>query len=227
MVTPDFLAAQPDEWIARFYAFLYQSSGLWQATGFAGEEPGPAWVQPIIRLEDGRHVPPFDALGHAAVYLPGTAGTSLPTVRRTIAGSLVARPFLDALNLTEPDVVAEVLEIVLPRPSLLGSATSRTTPHASPSKVRAMVNSTQKAGMCRGDRRKIRAASGSATRPIAPAVLQEKSGQRQPEREEGQFGRACRKRPRRARRCRPPGRSLRRPRCRARPPAARSGRLCR
>ena len=115
MVTPDFLAAQPDEWIARFYAFLYQSSGLWQAAGFAGEEPGPARVQPIIRLEDGRHVPPFDALGHAAVYLPGTAGTSLPTVRRTIAGSPVARPFLDALNLTEPDVVAEVLEIVLPR----------------------------------------------------------------------------------------------------------------
>ena len=115
MVTPDFLAAQPDEWITRFYAFLYQSSGLWQAAGFAGGEPGPARVQPIIRLEDGRHVPPFDALGHAAVYLPGTAGTSLPTVRRTIAGSPVARPFLDALNLTEPDVVAEVLEIVLPR----------------------------------------------------------------------------------------------------------------
>ena len=115
MVTPDFLAAQPDEWITRFYAFLYQSSSLWQAAGFAGGEPGPARVQPIIRLEDGRHVPPFDALGHAAVYLPGTAGTSLPTVRRTIAGSPVARPFLDALNLTEPDVVAEVLEIVLPR----------------------------------------------------------------------------------------------------------------
>ena len=115
MVTPDFLAAQSDEWITRFYAFLYQSSALWQAAGFPDDEPGPARTRPIIRLEDGRHVAPFDALGHPAVYLPGASGTSLPTVRRSVAGSPVGRPFLDALNLTEPDVVAEVLEIVLPR----------------------------------------------------------------------------------------------------------------
>ena len=60
-------------------------------------------------------VAPFDALGHPAVYLPGASGTSLPTVRHSLAGSPVGPPFLDALNLTEPDVVAEVLEIVLPR----------------------------------------------------------------------------------------------------------------
>jgi hypothetical protein len=115
MITPDFLAAQSDGWITRFYAFLYQSPALWHAAGFPGDEPGPARTRPIIRLEDGRHVAPFDALGHPAVYLPGASGTSLPTVRRSVAGSPVGRPFLDALNLTEPDVVAEVLQIVLPR----------------------------------------------------------------------------------------------------------------
>ena len=115
VVTPDFLAAQSDEWITRFYAFLYQSPALWQAAGFPDNEPGAARTRPIIRLEDGRHVAPFDPLGHPAVYLPGASGTSLPTVRRSVAGSAVGRPFLDALNLTEPDVVAEVLEIVLPR----------------------------------------------------------------------------------------------------------------
>jgi hypothetical protein len=41
--------------------------------------------------------------------------TGLPTVRRAIAGTPAARPFLEALNLTEPDIVAEVLEIMLPR----------------------------------------------------------------------------------------------------------------
>ena len=115
MATTDFLAAQSDEWITRFYAFLYQSPALWQAAGFPDDEPRPARARPIIRLQDGRHVAPFDALGHPAVYLPGASGTSLPTVRRSVAGSPVGRPFLDALNLTEPDVVAEVLEIVLPR----------------------------------------------------------------------------------------------------------------
>ena len=64
MVTPDFLAAQSDEWITRFYAFLYQSSALWQAAGFPDDQPGPTRTRPIIRLEDGRHVAPFDALGH-------------------------------------------------------------------------------------------------------------------------------------------------------------------
>ena len=115
MAAPDFLAAQSDEWITRFYAFLYRFSALWKAAGVPGEEPGPARTRPIIRLGDGRHVAPFDAQCHPAVYLPGTAGTALPTVRRTIADAPLARPFLAALNLAEPDVVAEVLEIVLPR----------------------------------------------------------------------------------------------------------------
>ena len=111
----DFLEAQSDEWMTRLYAFLYVFASLWRAPGFAGEPPAPARTHPVIRLENGRHVAPFDAQDHPAVYLPGPAGTGLPTVRRVIADAPTARPFLDALNLTEPDVVAEVLEIILPR----------------------------------------------------------------------------------------------------------------
>ncbi len=104
-LSAEFLAAQPDEWIARLYAFLYRHSALWPA----------ARAKPVIRLEDGSQVAPFDDGGRPAVYLPGPARSSLPTVRRAVAGSPAARPFLDALELAEPDVVAEVLEIVLPR----------------------------------------------------------------------------------------------------------------
>jgi hypothetical protein len=87
------------------YAFLFAYSSLWRA----------ARVKPIIRLEDGSQVAAFDAADRPAVYLPGPAASSLPTVRRAVAENPAARPFLDALNLTEPDVVAEVLELVLPR----------------------------------------------------------------------------------------------------------------
>ncbi len=104
-LTGEFLQAQPDEWITRLYAFLFAHSVLWEA----------ARAAPVIRLEDGRQVAPFDAAGRPAVYLPGPAGSSLPTVRRAVADSPAARRFLDALDLTEPDVVAEVLELVLPR----------------------------------------------------------------------------------------------------------------
>ena len=104
-VTREFLEAQADEWITRFYDFLYYNSSEWEA----------ARAAPVIRLEDGSQVAPFDGQGRLAVYLPGPVASSLPTVRRAIAGAPAARRFLEALNLGEPDVVAEALQIVLPR----------------------------------------------------------------------------------------------------------------
>jgi hypothetical protein len=101
----DFLQAQPDEWMARFYGYLdaHPSAGR-QARG-----------RPVIRLEDGRQVAPFDDQGKPAVYLPGPAASGFPTVRRAVAEDPAARTFLAMLGLPEPDVVAEVLELILPR----------------------------------------------------------------------------------------------------------------
>ena len=114
-VTREFLQAQSDDWITRFYAFLFTDSALWRAPRSDGEQGGPVRAKPIIRLEDGRQVAPFDGRDRPTVYLPGPVASSLPTVRRAIADSPAARQFLEALNLTEPDVVAEVLELILPR----------------------------------------------------------------------------------------------------------------
>ena len=122
-LTREFLEAQPDEWIIRLYAFLARYPALWRAPRFADTEPGPARDQPLIRLEDGRHVAPFDGRDRPAVYLPGPAASGFPTVRRAIADSPAARPFLAELNLAEPDVVAEVLELILPRYRRLQAAT--------------------------------------------------------------------------------------------------------
>ena len=104
-VTGEFLGEQDDRWMTRFYQFLAGHPSLWPAAG----------AKPVIRLEDGRQVAPLDGQGRPAVYLPGPAPSSLPTVKRAIADSAAARPFLAALQLTMPDVVAEVLQIVLPR----------------------------------------------------------------------------------------------------------------
>ncbi len=114
-VTREFLQAQADEWIARFYAFLFTDPALWRASRFDDEQPGLARAKPIIRLEDGSQVTPFDGQDRPAVYLPGPVASSLPTVRRAIAGSPAARQFLAALNLSQPDLIAEVLQIILPR----------------------------------------------------------------------------------------------------------------
>ncbi len=118
--TGSFLQAQPDEWIARFYGFLHADPALWREPRTPGDPPGPARTRPIIRLEDGRQAEPFDAAGRPAAYLPadyepGPAGTGFPTVRRAVAEVPAARAFLEALKFTEPDIVAEVLEVILPR----------------------------------------------------------------------------------------------------------------
>jgi hypothetical protein len=105
-LTDEFLEEQNDPWITRLYRFLAGHPSLWPA----------AALKPIIRLEDGRQVAPFDGQGgRPAVYLPGPAPSSLPTVKRAVADSPAARTFLTALQLTVPDVVAEVLQVVLPR----------------------------------------------------------------------------------------------------------------
>jgi hypothetical protein len=111
----EFLEDEPDEWITRLYAFLSDHPLLWRAPRFDDEPPGPARAKPVIRLEDGSHVEPFDQQGRPMVYLPGPGASGFPTVRRDIADSPAARPFLDELALPAPDVVAEVLELILPR----------------------------------------------------------------------------------------------------------------
>jgi hypothetical protein len=117
-LTSEFLKAQPDQWIADFYAFLYGHSGLWREPGSWGspdDEAGVARTKPIMRLEDGSQVRPFRDDGRAAVYLPGRVTTPFPSVRTSIASVPAARQFLDALRLTEPDIVDEVLEGIFPR----------------------------------------------------------------------------------------------------------------
>jgi hypothetical protein len=114
-LSAEFLAARPDQWIISLYWFLYQHPALWQEARQPSDQAGPARLQPIIRLDDGAQVAPFDGRGRPAAYLPGPAETGFATVRRSIAAHPDARQFLTALGFGEPDVVAEVLDRVLPR----------------------------------------------------------------------------------------------------------------
>jgi hypothetical protein len=114
-LTAEFLSARSDLWIVSLYWFLYQHPALWQAPRQPGDPASPSWSKPIIRLEDGTQVAPFDARGRPAAYLPGPVDTGFATVRRAVAIHPDARQFLTALGLDEPDVVAEVLDHVLPR----------------------------------------------------------------------------------------------------------------
>ncbi|MEV4296035.1 sacsin N-terminal ATP-binding-like domain-containing protein [Microbispora rosea] len=114
-LTPAFLQEADESWLIGFYAFLAQSPALWRPSRGSWDQPGPARMLPLIRLEDDSHVAPFGADGRPNAYLPSSTPSNFPTVRRTIVARSEARSFLISLGLQEPDAVADVLENVLPR----------------------------------------------------------------------------------------------------------------
>ncbi|MCM0673217.1 hypothetical protein NCC78_00510 [Micromonospora phytophila] len=110
-----FLESAEDAWLVQLYRFLAQSPALWRRPRPPWNRPGPARELPLIRLNDGRQVVPFDADGRPQAYLPGPVSSSFPTVRAEVAANSEARAFLEELGLSEPDAVDEVLEYVVPK----------------------------------------------------------------------------------------------------------------
>ena len=110
-LTTSFLIKQSDQWISRLYAFLNSRKGL----------KSTIINRPIIRLEDGRQVPPLKSDGNQPnAYLPiDSEHDHLATVKGSIfsypSTQREARAFLRDLGLTEPDIVADVIEDILPR----------------------------------------------------------------------------------------------------------------
>ncbi len=105
-LTKPFLEAQPDKWIVRVYEFLRGQPALLR---------GPRLNDiPIVRLEDGTHVPRRKD-GQVQAFLPGPISTGFPTVRKTVCETEDALAFLKDIGLTEPDLIDDIIVNVLPR----------------------------------------------------------------------------------------------------------------
>lgn len=116
-ITPDkfanslsegFLAEQTDEWFIRFYKFLLGQKTLWHY---------PLTWRPILRLQDGMHVNPSRPDKSPTAYLASEKDveTSLPIIKLSISQDEEAHKFLKDLGVPELDIVAEVVEKVLPK----------------------------------------------------------------------------------------------------------------
>lgn len=126
-VTPDsfarkidalFLESQNDDWMISFYANLLHQTTLWRKSGrYWGDSSGPIRSKPFIRLQEGQHVTPFRNDDSPNAYLPvgPNTETSLPIVKCVLAEQEDARRFLKDLGIPELDIVAEVIEHILPK----------------------------------------------------------------------------------------------------------------
>jgi len=115
-MTESFLANQSDDWFIGFYKYLTDQEALWRAPRWRGDSPGILRSKPIILLDDGKLVSPFNSQEHPNAYLPPEYNVTFPVVKRTIVANEEARTFLEKkIQLTEPDEIAEVIENILPR----------------------------------------------------------------------------------------------------------------
>jgi len=99
-----------------FYGQLSSRRALWQGSDFL-RDAGPLRRRPILRLQDGSHVAPFDENDHARAYLVTDEDmhTSLPVVKLALTRDEGAARFLTALGIPKFDKVAEVTERILPK----------------------------------------------------------------------------------------------------------------
>ena len=116
-LSEQFLASQDDEWFIRFYEYLSEQNALWRPPRWKYDEGGILRNKPILRLQDGSHVNPFRHGGLPNAYLAvGTdTKTSLPIVKVELLDHQGTRSFLEKLGIPELDLVAEVVEKILPK----------------------------------------------------------------------------------------------------------------
>jgi hypothetical protein len=111
-INADFLSRKSDEWMIDFYGRLLDQPALWRDKTYA-----PKAVlrnKPIIRLESGEHIAPFDD-DKVQAYLPSESKSQYRMVKRALAGQEDALKFLKELGLTTPDLFAEIREFILPK----------------------------------------------------------------------------------------------------------------
>ena len=109
-LTKEFLSTQTDEWFVKFYKFLSEQPALWRS------DSAVLRTKPILRLQDRRHVNPSQegAVPTAYLSLAKSTDTALPIVKWEISQDKGAYRFLKTLGVQECDIVAEVIEKILP-----------------------------------------------------------------------------------------------------------------
>ncbi len=100
-----FLEYQKDSWVAEFYILLGTQKSLWREFKYT----------PFLRLQNGEHVSLFSGYGDPPnAYLPPKDETNFPVVKREIVNKEGVRDFLKSFGLSDPDIIDEVVNYILP-----------------------------------------------------------------------------------------------------------------
>ena len=115
LLTGKYLKLQSDEWVISMYEYFGDHRALWRIAN--GRRIGPLFDKKFIRLQDSSQVKPFREDGAPKAYISDGIHieTSLPIVKVEITQHEESFQFLKKLGIPEFDLVAEVIEEILPK----------------------------------------------------------------------------------------------------------------
>jgi len=105
-LSKSFIEKQPDDWMVLFYTSIEKSL---TNPKFQLRE------KPVIRLENDTHVTPVTQNKPNAYLNVSSIETDLPVVKSTLIQDEASKKFLKQLGIPDLDIVAEVIEKILPR----------------------------------------------------------------------------------------------------------------
>jgi hypothetical protein len=109
-----FLGKRSDAWLISFYKSLKSRPTLWIPANY-NTKRGMLRSKPFIRLTNNRISEPFDAEENALVYLPRDGHTTYRTVKPDLIEDAEVAAFFKELGISEPNIFAEIREVILPR----------------------------------------------------------------------------------------------------------------
>lgn len=113
-VDNSFFIHKPDIWLLKFYQSICDSSELWRAAN-RGISAGPLRNKAFIRTSKNKSVIPFDSQGKLNVYLPSEGTTDYQFIKSIFLADKDSKKLFKSLNITKPDLIAEVNEHIIPR----------------------------------------------------------------------------------------------------------------
>lgn len=113
-ISGEFIVEKSDEWMINFYAAISGNATLFQEkTSY--QSKGVLREKPIIRLDDGTHINPYNEKDELQVYLPTEQGSKFKTVKGVFVENENSKEFLNKLGLKEPDKVEEIKVHIAPK----------------------------------------------------------------------------------------------------------------
>ena len=113
-LSPEFLSKQSDDWMVNFYKFISTQGALWKKVTGTWARDGVLRRKKFVRLEDNSHVAPFNAKDIPQVYFPVEGLNVHRAVKKILIDDKDVREFFINLGVRESDMVAEVIDNVLP-----------------------------------------------------------------------------------------------------------------